>query len=79
MRNIRDDYAIAPYQESFNWDEIIAELRSLAVEEGGVFRETSFYVVAFRSQIKGETDYSVLGDLDKPAHAEAIASGGFLK
>jgi len=43
------------------------------------FRETTFYVVAFRSQIPLETNMEELGLLDKPAHAEAIASGGFLK
>lgn len=75
----REDYATAPYEESFNWSEVIAELRQLVEESGQGFKETSFYVVAFRSQIKPSTDYSHLGELDKAAHAEAVASGGFLK
>lgn len=79
MRSTRDDYATAPYPESFNWGEIMAELKRLVDESGTAFQETSFYVVAFRSQIKPSTDYSHLGDLDKDAHAEAVASGGFLK
>lgn len=79
LRNTRDDYATGPYADSFNWPEVIAEVRALAERDGVPFARTSFYVVAFRSQIKPETDYSHLGALDKPAHAEAVASGGFLK
>lgn len=79
MDKIRQDYATAPYKESFNWPVVIEELKRLVNESGKGFKETSFYVVAFRSQIKPETDYSHLGALDKDAHAEAIASGGFLK
>jgi hypothetical protein len=35
--------------------------------------------VVFRSRIPPTTDYAHLGELDKAAHAEAMASGGFLK
>ncbi|KAF4122951.1 hypothetical protein GMORB2_6499, partial [Geosmithia morbida] len=81
LRATRDDYATAPYTESFNWDEVKAELARLARESGTPFRETFFYIVAFRSQVKASTnaDSSHLEALDKAAHAEAIASGGFLK
>ncbi|KAL3953783.1 hypothetical protein ACCO45_011739 [Purpureocillium lilacinum] len=79
LRATRDDYATAPYTESFNWSEVIGELRQLAKSSGKGFKETSFYIVAFRSQIKPSTEYSHLGELDKAAHAEAVASGGFLK
>lgn len=79
LRSTRDDYATASYVESFNWDEVMGELKRLVGESSQGFKETSFYVVAFRSQIKPSTDYSHLGDLDKDAHAEAVASGGFLK
>lgn len=79
MRSTRPDYATAAYPSSFNWSEIMAHLQSLVAQEGQGFKETSFYVVAFRSQIKPETDYSHLGELDKAAHAEAVGSGGFLK
>ncbi|VUC34887.1 unnamed protein product [Clonostachys rosea] len=79
LRNVREDYATAPYVESFNWPEVIEELRALAKESGSEFKKASFYVVAFRSRIKPDTHYGDLGALDKAAHAEAVASGGFLK
>ncbi|CAG7562885.1 unnamed protein product [Fusarium equiseti] len=76
---IREDYATAPYTESFNWPEVLEEVKRLALESGKSFKETSFYIVAFRSRIKQTTEYADLGRLDKGAHAEAVASGGFLK
>lgn len=79
MRHLREDYATASYLESFNWEGVIARARSLATARGVVFRETSWYIVAFRSRIKPSTDYPDLGVLDKASHAEAMASGGFLK
>ncbi|KAF4503836.1 hypothetical protein G6O67_008776 [Ophiocordyceps sinensis] len=79
LRAVRDDYATAPYTESFNWSEVMGQVRRLAEASGKGFKETSFYIVAFRSQIKPSTEYSQLGGLDKAAHAEAVASGGFLK
>lgn len=79
LRSTREDYATAPYNESFNWEEVMDTLRQLVRQGSQGFKETSFYVVAFRSQIKPSTDYSNLGELDKAAHAEAVASGGFLK
>ena len=79
LQAVREDYAIAPYTESFNWTEVVDELKSLVAKSGKGYKETSFYIVAFRSQIKPSTEYSHLGELDKGAHAEAVASGGFLK
>ncbi|OIW31857.1 hypothetical protein CONLIGDRAFT_678308 [Coniochaeta ligniaria NRRL 30616] len=79
MRNLREDYATAPYLDTFNWDEVIESLRALARERNHQWKETSFYIVAFRSQIPPTTVYADLGVLDKAAHAEATASGGFLK
>lgn len=79
MTNTREDYATAPYNESFNWQEVFVELQRLVRNSDQTFKETSFYIVAFRSQIKPSTDYSHLGELDKAAHKEAIDSGGFLK
>jgi hypothetical protein len=79
MRNIRDDYATAPYLDTFNWEDVIESLRALARESQHDWKETSFYIVAFRSQIPPTTVYDDLGVLDKAAHAEATASGGFLK
>jgi hypothetical protein len=79
MRPLREDYATAPYVETFNWSEIISELQNLAVKENVKWKETLFYIVVFRSRIPPTTIYAELGALDKVAHAEAVASGGFLK
>jgi hypothetical protein len=77
--NIRPDYATAPYIDTFNWPDVFAELKRLAKLEGHIWTKQKFFAVAFRSQIPPTTDYSHLGVLDKAAHAEAVASGGFLK
>jgi hypothetical protein len=77
LRCLRDDYATAPYRQSFNWDEIMNILKILATSRG--FKETSFFIVAFRSRVKPTAERERLGTLDKAAHAEANASGGFLK
>ncbi|CAM1503047.1 Fc.00g078230.m01.CDS01 [Cosmosporella sp. VM-42] len=79
FRALREDYATAPYTETFNWPEVIAEVKRQVEDSGKGFKETSFYIVAFRSQIKKSTEYADLGRLDKAAHGEAVASGGFLK
>ena len=79
MRNTREDYPTAPYAESFNWDEIMSELVALTRQRDYRWKEKSFFVVAFRSRISPTTVYADLGALDKAAHAEATASGGFLK
>ncbi len=76
---LREDYATAAYAESFNWAEVIETLRMLTQESGHSWKETSFFVVAFRSRIPPTTIYADLGKLDKAAHAEATESGGFLK
>ncbi|KAK0666453.1 hypothetical protein QBC41DRAFT_397986 [Cercophora samala] len=79
LRCLRDDYATAPYLDTFNWHNIIGSLRALAGQRQHAWRKTSFYVVAFRSRIPPTTIYAELGTLDKAAHAEATSSGGFLK
>lgn len=79
FESLREDYATALYLETFNWLEVIAALRALAQERRHTWKETSFYIVAFRSQIPKTTVYADLGALDKAAHIEATASGGFLK
>ncbi|PMD48718.1 hypothetical protein L207DRAFT_505762 [Hyaloscypha variabilis F] len=79
MRNLREDYATAEYEESFNWSEIVDSLREIAAASHIEWKEAAFYIVVFRSQIPPTTAYSDLGVLDKPAHAEAMKSGGFLK
>ncbi|KAE9376754.1 hypothetical protein N431DRAFT_401137 [Stipitochalara longipes BDJ] len=79
MKNSREDYATADYEKSFNWSEIVSSLREIAVASNIEWKEAAFYIVVFRSQIPPTTAYSDLGVLDKPAHAEAMKSGGFLK
>lgn len=79
LKCLRADYATAPYKDTFNWPEVIELVRLLASRSNHRWRETSFYTVAFRSQIPPTTKYEDLGVLDKAAHAEATASGGFLK
>ena len=79
LRNIREDYATGSYLEIFNWTEVIAALQTLVHEGGHAWKKSSFYIVAFRSQIPPTTVYADLGVLDKAAHIEATASGGFLK
>ncbi|KAH6631411.1 hypothetical protein F5144DRAFT_488480 [Chaetomium tenue] len=79
MESLRQDYATAPYVQTFNWEEIIEMLRTLAGRLNHNWKKTSFFVVAFRSRIPPTTVYAELGTLDKAAHAEATASGGFLK
>lgn len=49
------------------------------VEAAGGFKETTFFIVAFRSRVPPTTVYEDLGVLDEVAHAEAVACGGFLK
>ncbi|KAK0741951.1 hypothetical protein B0T21DRAFT_282302 [Apiosordaria backusii] len=79
MKCLRDDYATAPYLETFNWPDIIDTLRALAFQRQHAWQKTSFYIVAFRSRIPPTTVYAELGTLDKAAHVEATLSGGFLK
>ncbi|TQN73992.1 UPF0643 protein [Colletotrichum shisoi] len=76
---LREDYATADYVESFNWGDVMAEVKRLVQSTGKTFKETSFYIVAFRSTIPPSTAYEDLGVLDKAAHAEANQVGGFLK
>lgn len=75
----RHDYATAPYRESFNWSEVITELKAIAKEQDYEWRESFFYVIAFRSRIPPTTVYADLEVLDKAAHLEAVESGGLLK
>jgi hypothetical protein len=79
LKCLRDDYATAPYIQTFNWSEIVNSIKVLASTFGFTWKEQAFYIVVFRSQIPPTTAYADLGILDKAAHAEATKSGGFLK
>ena len=79
MMCLKKDYATALYEESFNWAEVMDQLGTLTKEASYDWKEQGFYVVVFRSRVLPETIRADLGALDKAAHAEAMASGGFLK
>ncbi|KAI3331594.1 hypothetical protein HD806DRAFT_165031 [Xylariaceae sp. AK1471] len=79
LKCLRPDYATAPYIDIFNWGEVMEQVKRLAQQKEHTWKDSSFFVVAFRSQIPPTTVYEDLGVLDKAAHAEATASGGFLK
>ncbi|GAM41405.1 hypothetical protein EIK77_004881 [Talaromyces pinophilus] len=79
FKPIRDDYATAPYIESFNWQAVVDFLRDLSVAEGYQWKRQRFYVVSFRSTLKPDIDNQRLHDLDYHSHQEAMASGGLLK
>ena len=80
MKATRHDYATAPYEDSFNWTEILHELKTLSESEQGFhWKEKTFYIVAFRSKVRPTTDRSHLGALDEASHLEATKGGGLLK
>jgi hypothetical protein len=76
---IRNDYATAPYTESFNWAAVFEKLHALAAAEDYAWKRERFYVVAFRSILNADADGDRLHLLDERSHAEAVASGGLLK
>jgi hypothetical protein len=67
LRPTREDYAVAPILESFNWAECL-----------GSVQEADWYMVAFRSVRSGDADDRLLHELDAFAHEEAIAHTGLL-
>lgn len=79
LKPIREDYATAPYMESFNWPEVFALLRNLCRKAGLEWQQREFYVVIFRSKLQENIDRARLGLLDQKSHQEACASGGLLK
>jgi len=75
---IRPDYATAPYMSNFNLSTVFETLRDLCADAGIVWKRQEFYVVIFRSQLRGDADRERLGELDQMSHQEACASGGLL-
>ena len=67
LRPTREDYAVAPILESFNWAECL-----------GSVEDADWYVVAFRSVRSVDADDRLLYELDALAHEEAIAHTGLL-
>lgn len=79
MAPVRSDYATAPYQKSFNWDEVIRTLKELTITTNVHWIQQTFYLVVFRSRVLPSTDRIHLAALDQRSHAEAMRSGGLLK
>ena len=79
LEPVREDFATAPYIESFNWDAVVNRLKSIAQAQNYAWRKQMFYIVVFRSRVLPSTDKFHLGALDEKAHAEATKSGGLLK
>ncbi|KAF1821454.1 uncharacterized protein K489DRAFT_298797, partial [Dissoconium aciculare CBS 342.82] len=79
LHSTREDYATAPYLESFNWSQVFSLLQALCHRTDHTWRRTEFYVVIFRSKLKAIIDRERLGLLDQKSHEEACASGGLLK
>jgi hypothetical protein len=79
LKPARPDYATATYTEALNFDSVLDVLRTLVKSEGAQWRETSFYVVTFRSKLKEGIDIDYLYKLDFESHREACESGGLLK
>jgi hypothetical protein len=67
LRPIREDYAVAPILESFNWSECLASVE-----------HADWYLVAFRSVRNGNADDRLLYELDARAHEEAISHTGLV-
>ncbi|KAJ4362474.1 hypothetical protein N0V83_010567 [Neocucurbitaria cava] len=79
LKPTRSDYAAAEYTAALNFPAVVAELRSQSEKSGFTWRETSFYVVVFRSRLKEGIDNDWLYKLDYESHREACESGGLLK
>ncbi|KAF7376137.1 UPF0643 protein [Mycena sanguinolenta] len=63
-----EHYARHPYDEAFNWDQLV-----LPEEE-----EREWYCVVFRSKRKAGSEGQSLYEADRLAHEEAVHNGGLL-
>lgn len=72
-------YATSPYTSSLNFDTVLGVLRHLIARETFPWKQTSFYVVVFRSRLRPNIDQDQLYKLDFESHREACESGGLLK
>ncbi|KAF9887551.1 hypothetical protein FE257_010129 [Aspergillus nanangensis] len=79
LQPVRDDYATAPYVDSFNWPAVLELLQALSCAEAYSWTERRFYVILFRSRLKSTADRDYLHELDAESHREAVDSGGLLK
>lgn len=79
LSTVQEDYATAPYTDSFNWAIVFTRLKALTQQIGYQWQNQHFYIVVFRSQVPPTTNRVELGGLDDRSHAEATKSGGLLK
>lgn len=79
LKPTRPDYATAPYIEALDFGAVLQLIRRFAAESGYAWKEHTFYVVIFRSQLKTDIDSELLYKLDYESHREACESGGLLK
>ncbi|KAF1933208.1 uncharacterized protein M421DRAFT_191706 [Didymella exigua CBS 183.55] len=79
LRPVHDNYVAAAFTQSLDFDAVLGVLRQLVVREEVTWKETSFYVVLFRSQLRQGVDQEWLYKLDYESHREACESGGLLK
>jgi hypothetical protein len=73
------DYAMVRYEDAFDLEALMSNLKSLAKVEGYRWTRQEFYVVEFRSRLKQNIDVDLLFKLDKQSHIEATQGGGLLK
>lgn len=55
LEAIREDYATAPYIDSFNWTAVFARLKDLVRHQNYSWLHQHFYIVVFRSQVPPTT------------------------
>ncbi|KAL9026340.1 MAG: hypothetical protein Q9180_007498 [Flavoplaca navasiana] len=79
MAPIALGYATSPSIRSFNWKAVFSLLALSGRAEGFAWKEQSFYVIIFRSQIPRSTSRSELAAFDRKAYEEAMAGNGLLK
>jgi hypothetical protein len=79
LKPMRGDYATAPYTQALNFTTVLSVIQDLARTANYDWKETSFYVVVFRSKLKENIDNDYLYKLDYESHGEACDSGGLLK
>ena len=75
-----EDYATAPYADSFNWPAVFTLLQDLCKGEAYTWdTKREFFVVVFRSRLLPDADINLLYELDERSHEEGNLSGGLLK
>ncbi|KAF1970978.1 hypothetical protein BU23DRAFT_537148 [Bimuria novae-zelandiae CBS 107.79] len=79
LKPLRPDYATAPFLSALDFPAVLTLIRRFSAEMNAPWKESSFYVVVFRSRLKPDIDSERLYELDAGSHREACESGGLLK